>query len=146
VNAIVKYFFKTEKERGSLTVLLCGETGLVAALEHVFLFGFKSSRLFGKNIYLWDYFGKLTTPTTPPLSFPVCLSPRLCVVRVQEVFEGRLTDEDFELILNSDDGSGLTEHVNDVSVYCELINKINDHASSLGKNGKFQLFICLCAR
>jgi hypothetical protein len=57
VNTIVKYFFKTDKERGSLTVLLCGENGLVASLEQVFLYGFKSSRLFGKNIYLWDYFG-----------------------------------------------------------------------------------------
>lgn len=58
VNNIVKYHFKSERERGSLTVLLCGETGLVTALEQVFLYGFKSSRLFVKNFYyLWDYLG-----------------------------------------------------------------------------------------
>ncbi len=59
VNNIVKYFFKTDRERGrNLTVLLCGENGLVSCLESVFSYGFKSTRLFGRNIYLWDYFGK----------------------------------------------------------------------------------------
>lgn len=59
MNAIVKYFFKTDRERGrNLTVLLCGEAGLVMALEAVFSFGFKSNRLWGQNIYLWDYFGE----------------------------------------------------------------------------------------
>ncbi|ODM89847.1 DENN domain-containing protein 5B [Orchesella cincta] len=123
VNKIVKYFFQSEKDRGSLTVLLCGDNGLVSALEQVFLFGFKSSRVFGKNIYLWDYF-----------------------VKVQEVFGRKVTNEDFELIIVNDDSSESSEHVVNVSLYCELIRKISFYASSLGKDGKFQLFICLCAR
>ncbi|ODM96347.1 DENN domain-containing protein 5A, partial [Orchesella cincta] len=65
---------------------------------------------------------------------------------VQEVFGRKVTNEDFELIIVNDDGSGSSEHVVNVSLYCELIRKINFHASSLGKDGKFQLFICLCAR
>nr|KAF6342730.1 DENN domain containing 5A [Pipistrellus kuhlii] len=36
VNGIVKHFHKPEKERGSLTLLLCGECGLVSALEQAF--------------------------------------------------------------------------------------------------------------
>ncbi|XP_073079472.1 DENN domain-containing protein 5B isoform X8 [Manis javanica] len=55
VNNIVKHFHKPEKERGSLTVLLCGENGLVAALEQVFHHGFKSARIFHKNVFIWDF-------------------------------------------------------------------------------------------
>lgn len=58
VNNLVKFFYKPEKERCSLTVLLCGDLGLVACLELVFTFGFKSTRFFGKNLYLWDYIGE----------------------------------------------------------------------------------------
>ena len=58
VNNLVKYFYKPEKERGSLTLLLCGDLGLVYCLELVFSFGFKNTRFFGKNLYLWDYMGK----------------------------------------------------------------------------------------
>ena len=58
MNTIVKSFHRPEKERGSLTRLLCGESGLVPCLEQVFSYGYRSSRLFGKNFYLWDYLGK----------------------------------------------------------------------------------------
>ncbi|XP_032077636.1 DENN domain-containing protein 5B isoform X2 [Thamnophis elegans] len=58
VNNIVKHFHKPEKERGSLTVLLCGENGLVMALEQVFHHGFKSARLFHKNVFIWDFIEK----------------------------------------------------------------------------------------
>ncbi|XP_007896800.1 DENN domain-containing protein 5B isoform X6 [Callorhinchus milii] len=58
INNIVKHFHKPEKERGSLTVLLCGENGLVSALEHVFHHSFKSARLFQKNVFIWDFIEK----------------------------------------------------------------------------------------
>uniref|UniRef100_A0AAX7V118 DENN/MADD domain containing 5A n=1 Tax=Astatotilapia calliptera TaxID=8154 RepID=A0AAX7V118_ASTCA len=57
INGIVKHFHKPEKERGSLTLLLCGEYGLVWALEQVFQHGFKSPRLF-KNVFIWDFLEK----------------------------------------------------------------------------------------
>uniref|UniRef100_A0A6I8NQC1 DENN domain containing 5A n=1 Tax=Ornithorhynchus anatinus TaxID=9258 RepID=A0A6I8NQC1_ORNAN len=60
VNGIVKHFHKPEKERGSLTLLLCGECGLVSALEQVFQHGFKSPRLF-KNVFIWDFLEKAQT-------------------------------------------------------------------------------------
>ena len=59
VNSLVKHFHKAEKERGNLTILLCGDGGLVPSLEQVLGFGFKSSRFFSRNLYLWDYLGKM---------------------------------------------------------------------------------------
>ncbi|XP_078076365.1 DENN domain-containing protein 5B isoform X7 [Mustelus asterias] len=61
INNIVKHFHKPEKERGSLTILLCGEYGLVSALEQVFHHGFKSARLFQKNVFIWDFIEKAVT-------------------------------------------------------------------------------------
>lgn len=45
-------------QRGNLTVLLCGEHGLVAALEHMFHHGFRSARIFHKNVFIWDFVGE----------------------------------------------------------------------------------------
>lgn len=64
VNNIVKLHYRRRtqqisRDNSSLTFLLCGEMGLVVCLEQAFLIGFKSARLFGKNFYLWDYFGEL---------------------------------------------------------------------------------------
>uniref|UniRef100_S4RUF8 Uncharacterized protein n=1 Tax=Petromyzon marinus TaxID=7757 RepID=S4RUF8_PETMA len=59
VNSLVKHFHKPERERGSLTPLLCGEGGLVSALEQVFHHGFKSSRLFQRTVFLWDLLEKV---------------------------------------------------------------------------------------
>ncbi len=47
-------------QRGSLTVLLCGEGGLVWALEQFFHHGFRSARIFQKNVFVWDFYGKLS--------------------------------------------------------------------------------------
>lgn len=58
VNNIVKWHYRRNSERNTtLTALLCGDSGLVHCLELVFLFGFRSARLFVFNHYLWDYFG-----------------------------------------------------------------------------------------
>lgn len=53
-------------QRGSLTLLLCGESGLVSALEQVFQHGFKSPRLF-KNVFIWDFLGKCDENITEPV-------------------------------------------------------------------------------
>lgn len=59
VNAIVKWHYRQNRDRDpvSVTNLLCGEEGLVKCMENAFLYGFKSQRLFGRNFYIWDYFG-----------------------------------------------------------------------------------------
>ncbi|MEJ1272402.1 hypothetical protein NN561_003252 [Cricetulus griseus] len=101
VNNIVKHFHKPEKERGSLTVLLCGENGLVAALEQVFHHGFKSARIFHKNVFIWDF----------------------------------VDNEDDVLIQKSS-----------CKTFCHYVNAINTAPRSIGKDGKFQILVCLGTR
>uniref|UniRef100_A0A671MWT1 DENN domain-containing protein 5B n=1 Tax=Sinocyclocheilus anshuiensis TaxID=1608454 RepID=A0A671MWT1_9TELE len=101
VNSIIKHFHKPEKERGSLTVLLCGEGGLVWALEQFFHHGFRSARIFQKNVFVWDFYGKLSL-----------LNP---------------------LGLNCES-------------FCRYVNAINNMPRNIGKDGKFQLLVCLGAR
>merc|ERR1719209_344252 len=56
INRIIKHHHKSLKERVSWAQLMCGEMGLVFSLIQVFSFGFKSARLFGKNLSVWDFF------------------------------------------------------------------------------------------
>lgn len=147
VNAIVKWHYRPSRDRdaGSLTTLLCGEGGLVRCLEQCFLCGFKSSRLFGRNLYIWDYF-----------------------VRVKEQFELSLVEETMDAVRGggsnanspplSNSGSPESPTVQIMTpanrqemsaiwrCYCHLMDDINTCTQSLGKDGKFQLFICLSLR
>lgn len=112
VNGIVKHFHKPEKERGSLTLLLCGECGLVAALEQVFQHGFKSPRLF-KSIFIWDFLEKA------------------------------------QAHYNALDLSDVTlgeDWINGIRIFSRFINAINSTPRNIGKDGKFQMFVCLGAR
>ncbi|XP_054009009.1 DENN domain-containing protein 5B isoform X1 [Hylaeus anthracinus] len=127
VNAIVKFHYRRECQDGSLTALLCGEGGLVPSLEQIFLFGFKNQRIFGRNFYVWDY-----------------------LLRIKENFEISLLEEmdEYSQRLNR----GRRAHVESnqrfttLRCYCHLIDQINMFSQTLGKDGKFQLFICLAAR
>ena len=58
VNNLIKYYLEPTGERGNVTALLCGESGLVTCLELVLHHGFRSSRLFSRNLFLWDYLCK----------------------------------------------------------------------------------------
>ncbi|KAL0133098.1 hypothetical protein PUN28_000696 [Cardiocondyla obscurior] len=127
VNAIVKYHYRRECQDGSLTALLCGEGGLVPSLEQIFLFGFKNQRIFGRNFYVWDYF-----------------------LRVKENFEISLLEEmdEYSQRLNRDRRmySESSQRFTILRCYCHLIDQINMFSQTLGKDGKFQLFICLAVR
>ncbi|XP_033823359.1 DENN domain-containing protein 5B-like isoform X2 [Periophthalmus magnuspinnatus] len=101
-NNLVKYFHKPEQERGNLTVLLCGEGGLVCALEKFLLHGLKSSRLFQRSVFVWDYIEK-------------------AVVSMETANQM---------------GNSL----------CHYVNAINSSPRNIGKEGKFQLFVCLGIR
>ncbi|XP_067284256.1 DENN domain-containing protein 5B isoform X2 [Pseudorasbora parva] len=115
VNNIIKHFHKPEKERGSLTVLLCGEGGLVWALEQFFHHGFRSARIFQKNVFVWDFYEK--------------------VVAFME---------------NADQIGDLQEIPEplgpDCESFCRYVNAINNMPRNIGKDGKFQLLVCLGAR
>ncbi|OXB61443.1 hypothetical protein ASZ78_015549 [Callipepla squamata] len=112
VNGIVKHFHKPEKERGSLTLLLCGESGLVSALEQVFQHGFKSPRLF-KNVFIWDFLEKAQT-------YYETLEQNEMVP--EENWQTRARD------------------------FCRFITAINNNPRNIGKDGKFQMLVCLGAR
>ncbi|KAL4714481.1 hypothetical protein ACJJTC_017776 [Scirpophaga incertulas] len=129
VNAIVKWHYqsKREKDANSLSVLLCGENGLVKCLEQAFLCGFKSARLFGKNFFIWDYFA-----------------------RVKDEFKLSLCEETNG---QNNKGCGVAyncrqdqEHRSIWRCYCHLMDEISTAGRTLGKDGKFQLFICLSLR
>ncbi|XP_069759245.1 DENN domain-containing protein 5B isoform X3 [Narcine bancroftii] len=117
INNIVKHFHKPEKERGSLTILLCGEFGLVSALEQVFHHGFKSVRLFQKNVFIWDFLEKAVT-----------------------YFE---TADEEEVQVNLLEGKRCTESSKSL---CQYVNAINSAPRNIGKDGKLQLLVCLGAR
>ncbi|XP_017752675.1 PREDICTED: DENN domain-containing protein 5B isoform X5 [Eufriesea mexicana] len=127
VNAIVKFHYRRECQDGSLTALLCGEGGLVPSLEQIFLFGFKNQRIFGRNFYVWDY-----------------------LLRVKENFEISLLEEmdEYSQRLNRDRRlhAKNSQRFTTLRCYCHLIDQINMFSQTLGKDGKFQLFICLAAR
>ncbi|KFW94867.1 DENN domain-containing protein 5A, partial [Phalacrocorax carbo] len=112
VNGIVKHFHKPEKERGSLTLLLCGESGLVSALEQVFQHGFKSPRLF-KNVFIWDFLEKAQT--------------------YYETLEQNdvVPEENWQTRARN---------------FCRFITAINNTPRNIGKDGKFQMLVCLGAR
>uniref|UniRef100_A0A8C3SFT9 DENN domain containing 5A n=1 Tax=Chelydra serpentina TaxID=8475 RepID=A0A8C3SFT9_CHESE len=112
VNGIVKHFHKPEKERGSLTLLLCGESGLVSALEQVFQHGFKSPRLF-KNVFIWDFLEKAQT-------YYETLDQNEIV-----------PEENWQTRARS---------------FCRFVTAINNTPRNIGKDGKFQMLVCLGAR
>ncbi|XP_078048621.1 DENN domain containing pinstripe isoform X1 [Augochlora pura] len=128
VNAIVKFHYRRDCQEGSLTALLCGEGGLVPSLEQIFLFGFKNQRIFGRNFYVWDY-----------------------LLRIKENFEISLLEEmdEYSQRLNRDRRVAHVEsnqRFATLRCYCHLIDQINMFSQTLGKDGKFQLFICLAVR
>lgn len=139
VNAVVKWHYRPSRERDthSLTNLLCGEEGLVKSLEQAFLCGFRSARLFGKNLYIWDFF-----------------------LKVKEQFELSLAEELAGSSPDSSSGSSggggstaqfLTPSARQELItiwrsYCHLLDEINNVTQTMGKDGKFQLFVCLSLR
>ncbi|UJR34962.1 hypothetical protein I4U23_027740 [Adineta vaga] len=66
INQLVKYFDEPEKKRGLITPILCGEEGLVNALERTLSFGLKKSTgnvpFFGggRKRYVWDFLIKVS--------------------------------------------------------------------------------------
>uniref|UniRef100_A0AAY5K1I3 DENN domain containing 5B n=1 Tax=Esox lucius TaxID=8010 RepID=A0AAY5K1I3_ESOLU len=111
VNNLVKHFHKAEPERGNLTALLCGEVGLVRSLEQLLLHGFKSSRLFQRSVFIWDFVEK-------------------AVVSMETADQ-------------MGDLQGSTELCDSM---CHYVNAINATSRNIGKEGKFQLWVCLGVR
>ncbi|XP_075998353.1 DENN domain-containing protein 5B-like [Genypterus blacodes] len=108
-NNLVKHFHKPEQERGNLTVLLCGEAGLVLSLEKFLLHGFRSNRLFQRNVFVWEFVEKAV------------------------------------VFMDAADQMG-DLHESASTSLCHYVNAINASPRNIGKEGKFQLLVCLGIR
>jgi hypothetical protein len=60
-------------------------------------------------------------------------------VRAKEHFEATLLESDSDMTHNPSEEQVL-------HCYCHLVDQIESSSHTLGKDGKFQLFMCLCAR
>lgn len=126
VNNIIKFYYGKPKENTSIATLLCGEQGLVYHFERTLLFGFRSSRLFGRNLYIWDFistyciFGMIHNHGAVLM---LC-----CTVRVKE---------EEETVIDRDD---------ELEYFCKLVTEVQNANNSLGKEGRFQVFICVAIR
>jgi hypothetical protein len=68
-----------------------------------------------------------------------CFRKLFFSVRAKEHFEATLLEPDRDMILHPSEKQVL-------QCYCNLIDQIGSSSHTLGKDGKFQLFMCLCAR
>ena len=131
INRIIKHHHKSLKERVSWAQLMCGPLGLVHSLIQVFSYGFKSARLFGRNLYVWDFLLKVVydfnqsqlvvgggSNTNSPLNSPKKVSTSSSTSTVPRTTQLR-------------------------RMYTKLITKIETTCSRLGKDDKFQMFVCL---
>ncbi|XP_055385586.1 DENN domain-containing protein 5B isoform X2 [Condylostylus longicornis] len=149
VNTIVKWHYKPSKDRdvGSLTNLLCGEDGLVKCLEHVFLCGFRSTRFFGKNLFLWDYFAKVKEQFEINLNFENFDSQnQRSGNESPSIFTSFTSVSNDSPYLPNMTSAQRHEWISVWRCFVYLIDEINSVTNSLGKDGKFQLFMCLCLR
>ncbi|PIK33591.1 putative DENN domain-containing protein 5A isoform X1 [Apostichopus japonicus] len=101
--------------RGSFTPLLCGEDGLVHCMEMVLQYGFKSSRLFQKNFYIWDFLEKV----------------KRCLDMLDESEEGHLSSQQEKKARKT---------------FCFTLEQITQHGRTMGKDGKFQMLVCIGVR
>lgn len=117
INNLLKFFERPENDKLFLTSLMCGEDGLVKSLENVFLFGFKSYKFF-KRLFIWDFLEKAAYE-----------------------FEGTSLSK----FLYSPPPNN-TKSIKSTDRLTNTIREINMKSGNYGKDGKFQIFICLACR
>ncbi|XP_018653923.1 putative rab6-interacting [Schistosoma mansoni] len=125
VNCLLKFFCKTNNTNTmttSLTSLWCGEHGLVPALHLVFTYGFRSSRIFQRKIYVWDYF--------------VSTSDNLNTSKNQPI----------DILINNRLASMSNSAQQSALQFTMYVQNITNNSITFGKEGKFQRFICHALR
>ena len=122
INRIIKHHHKSLKERVSWAQLMCGPLGLVHSLIQVFSYGFKSARLFGRNLYVWDFLLKV----------------------VYDFNQSQLVGGGSNSPVSSPSRSSTVPRTTQLRwMYTKLITKIETTCTRLGKDDKFQMFVCL---
>jgi len=128
VNILLKFFERQDNEKGTLTNLMCSEHGFVNSMENIFTFGFKSYKLF-KRLYVWDFLEKASYELEGGQSYYI---------------------SKYEVLNNIMNSSPTTLGKIQKNYYAEkfttAIKLINSTTANYGKDGKFQIFICLACR
>lgn len=156
INRIIKFYHKSLNEKISYAHLMCGEHGLVHALIQIFTFGFKSARLFGRNLSVWDFFLKVTMDFNNSMAHFISQmpnSPLNSPKRGSNTLENPRRNSSLSNLLDSPKrapGSNTPQNTlprakQFTRMYTKLITRIETTCSRLGKDDKFQLFVCLAA-
>ncbi len=119
INNLLKFFERPESDKSYLTILMCGERGLVNSMENVFFLGFKNYKFFKKQ-FIWDFLEKAAYE-----------------------FEGGSLSKfmNYSPVANNN-----TKSVKNTDRFTNTIRNINHNSANYGKDGKFQIFICLACR
>lgn len=139
VNNLIKYYLEPTGERGNVTALLCGESGLVPCLELVLHHGFRSSRIFSRNLFLWDYLRK-------NIIFNYFEISRISLIYCFPVQVRDCYTQDPRSVTSVRDYADPSSDRPARRWLCDIIEKIQHYGHSLGKRDKLQLFLCLAAR
>ena len=123
INRIIKHHHKSLKERVSWAQLMCGDLGLVHSLIQVF--SYKSARLFGRNLYVWDFLLKVVYDFN------------------QSQLGGSGSASNSPTSSPKRTSSTVPRSTHLRRMYTKLITKIETTCSRLDKDDKFQMFVCL---
>ncbi|CAF2531190.1 unnamed protein product [Rotaria sp. Silwood2] len=117
INQLVKYFDEPEKKRGLITPILCGEDGIVNALEKTLSCGLKKSTgnvpFFGggRKRYVWDF-----------------------LIKVCDEYDGRRSQWQ------------RTKLEKTIICYINGVRSIEKGLATFGKDGRFQSWCCLACK
>ena len=142
VNQMIKHCSEPEAH-GSLSFLLCGEKGMCQAMHNVFLHSMRSRR-FRSNLLPWDFIQKvyesLNKLTTSGNLIPMSTSGNLATTLTSGNSATTLTSG------NSVTMSTLGDLSSPEMTFMSTIARISSASTTIGKDGKFQTFVCLAAR
>ncbi len=113
---------------------MCGENGMVCSMDNIFSFGFKSYKLF-KKLYVWDFLEKAAS------EFESNLYSNNNPNNSINNYSGNTSS-------NSLSNSQSQQNINNfiTQKFISAIKSINSTSANYGKDGKFQIFICLACR
>uniref|UniRef100_A0A0K0DEU5 UDENN domain-containing protein n=1 Tax=Angiostrongylus cantonensis TaxID=6313 RepID=A0A0K0DEU5_ANGCA len=136
VNSLVKHFYSEKHTKSELAHLLCGEHGLVNAIEQAFQFGRYSSVWSFRQPSPWDYVGKIC--------FHCVLSTTRCCQRFALECNEKVCNWLMDL-LRRRDTKWSREQCELVTHALRLVHRISNR-NALGKDAKFHVFILLTVR
>ncbi|VDM60153.1 unnamed protein product [Angiostrongylus costaricensis] len=132
VNSLVKHFYSEKHTKSELAHLLCGEHGLVNAIEQAFQFGRYSSVWSFRQPSPWDYVGKICFHCVLGMRyfqrFTLECDEKVCswLMDLLRRRETKWSREQCELVTHA----------------LRLVHRISDR-NALGKDAKFHVFILL---